>query len=293
MDTETLHGGESRTALEAALDAAALMNPVQNAADERQWLVVPETHKAIDITDPLRLPSRIAQSVTLDDRAGLIAYANRFKLANSILLADVDAGRISALIDYHCETQAVQIDGQTVPDLQEGKARHNAHRALLALRHSEAFKLWNGFQGEIDERGNGKLHAQTEFAAFLEENGADVTSPDGSSLLEIVRDLHLVRDEKLTSKIDLTSGDLSLNFQSETQQLQKVTLPRVICLRLPIWEGEEPIDIECRLRWRTHSGVVALGIVMKRIEHIKRELFAKITSEIAEATGLPAMAGRI
>lgn len=284
MDTDTVYGGESRTALEAALDAAALMNPVQNAADERQWLVVPQTHKAIDITDPLRLPSRIAQEVTLDDRAGLIAYANRFKLANSILLADVDDGRISALIDYHCETHIHENDGK-VTGLQEGSARHNQHCAHLQLRHSEAFEVWSAFEG--------KLHAQSEFAFFLDENAVDVADPDGSKLLEIVKDLQVAQDVQFTGKVDIHSGDVALKFENESRQLQKIELPKQVWLNIPIWEGEEPVRIECRLRWRHKDGVCALGLDMKRIEHIKRELFSKITGEIAQATGLPAMAGRI
>lgn len=285
MDTQDVkHGGESRNAFEAALDAAALMDAVHDGADGRQHVLMPKTHQLVDITDPHRLPGFVRQRVVLDNRQSLITYANRFKLDQSILLANIDANQISARLDYHDETRPVDDAGDGVARI-EGIARHDAHIATLQLRESEPFKAWSEF--------NGELHSQMDFAAFLEENAEDVTAPDGASLLEIVKDLQLVRDEKFAGRVDLTSGDLGLRFESDTKQVQTVHLPKTITLNMPIWAGEPAIDIVCRLRWRQLGGQAALGIEMKRIEHIKLGLFGEIAAGIAEATGLPVMAGRI
>ena len=88
-------------AVNAAINAARLAEPTLDMDDGRTFAFVPESFNLKETTDPHRLPDHIDQAVCLDDRASLVSYANRFSDARSILIADYDAGTISARLDWH------------------------------------------------------------------------------------------------------------------------------------------------------------------------------------------------
>lgn len=91
QETNILLEADPRTALDTAIEAARIASPVISGPDGRTWAALPERIKMHDISDPNRLPSRVRQTVTVDDRASLSAYANRYKSERSIIIADFDA----------------------------------------------------------------------------------------------------------------------------------------------------------------------------------------------------------
>lgn len=64
---------DPRNALDTAMEAARIASPVISGPDGRTWAALPERIKLHDISDPNRLPSRVRQTVTVDDRASLLA----------------------------------------------------------------------------------------------------------------------------------------------------------------------------------------------------------------------------
>lgn len=264
-------------ALDAALRAAYLASPILHKDDVRGRMVVahPESVRITTVDDPYSLPPRIGQTVTVDTRESLVNYANRFSCDRSMLVADIDAGTITAHLDWHGHNG----DG-------EGKlaARHDKHRAILRLRDSEEFKRWNEFEGG--------LHSQVEFAAFLEENAVDVTDPEPTILIEISRDLEVTQGAVFKSSNRLENGDRVFVYETETRVKGEVQVPREFLLQIPLYAGEDTVELRCALRFRPTGEGLKLGFEWRRVEYQRQAYFQSIASAASEQTGLPVIFGR-
>jgi len=261
--------------LETVLNAARIASPVIDGPDGRTWAALPERIKLHDISDPNRLPSRVRQAVTVDDRASLSAYANRYKSDRSIIIADFDALTISARLDWHDHNQ-----GEAFP-----AAGHNAHAVILALRPSEEFSRWDEMEG--------KIHPQADFARFLEENSVDIGYPEAATMIEISRDFEATVGQVYKSAVRLDNGDRKLVFESDTKVQNGVIIPEKFTVSIPIYNGEEPEELTCLFRWRAlGGGAVGLGFQWHRVEYQRRAHFTQIATTASEETGLPIYMGR-
>ncbi|AZV00169.1 hypothetical protein pben1_p12 [Paracoccus phage vB_PbeS_Pben1] len=266
---------EPQKALDAAMEAARIASPVIDGPDGRTWAALPERIKLHDISDPNRLASRVRQTVTVDDRASLSAYANRYKSGRSIIIADFDALTISARLDWHEHNQ-----GEAFPE-----PGHNAHAVTLALRPSEEFSRWDEMEG--------KIHPQADFARFLEENSVDVGTPEAATMIEISRDFEATVGQVYKSAVRLDNGDRKLVFESDTKVQEGVIIPEKFTLSIPIYNGEEPEELTCLFRWRAAGGGgVGLGFQWHRVEYQRRAHFTQIATAASEETGLPVYMGR-
>lgn len=262
-------------ALDAAIEAARLANPVVTGTDGRQHAFLPEGYALKELPDDTRLPPYATGHVVVDDRASLVNYANRFQTKQSIIIADFDAGRIGASLDWHPDNQHDQ----------KGKSGANRHHVTLALRFSEEFTRWNGFAN--------KLHEQEVFARFLEENASDVGHPEAAAMIELSRDFEATVGQVYKSAVRLDNGDRRMVFETETKAQNSVVIPQRFTLSIPIYNGEEPDELTCLFRWRAAGGgQVQLGFDWHRVEHQRRAHFTQIAYAAAEETGLPVFMGR-
>lgn len=267
---------DPRSALDTAIEAARIASPVISGPDGRTHVALPDRIKLHDISDPNRLPSRTRQAVTVDDRASLSAYANRYKSDRSIIIADFDALTISARLDWHEHNHGADFPAPG----------HNAHAVTLALRPSEEFARWDEMEG--------KIHPQADFARFLEENSVDIGTPEAAVMIEISRDFEATVGQTYKSAIRLDNGDRKLVFESDTRVQNGVIIPEKFTLSIPIYNGEEPEELTCLFRWRAQGGgAVGLGFQWHRVEYQRRAHFAQIATSASEETGLPAFMGRI
>jgi uncharacterized protein YfdQ (DUF2303 family) len=241
----------------------------------REYLVVPDDHVSMDVTPAHKLevlkPKSIKQHVTLQNANALIDYLNRFKSADSLLLADVSASRIMAAIDYH---------GASSPALLE-------HRAVLDLPYSEEWKVWNAI--------NGALKPQLEFARFVEENAPDIRHPDPASLLEAVRDLQARRSVNFIQAVRTSSDNENFEFTDTTEARSKggLELPTRFMLSIPVYFGDAPVEVPAFLRWKVDEGKLQLGVKLHRAEHIRQAAFQLIVTQATEDTGVLSVFGKI
>jgi uncharacterized protein YfdQ (DUF2303 family) len=263
-----------RAALDAAIDAARLAEPIVLLDDGRIFAIVPNGFAFKDVTDPDRLGAFVRQTVVLDDAASLSAYTNRFREERSVIIADIDAGTISAHIDWHPPAF-----GQNA-----GSPGSRAHNAILRLRPSEEFSRWDEFEG--------KLHPQAEFAAFLEENASDIAMPEAATMLEISRDLEATQGVTFKSSARLETGDRAFQYETETRTKGDVKVPREFVLSMPIYHGADPVTIRAALRFTVSAGGLGLGFVWRRVEYQRQAQFRQIAFAVAEATGTPVYFGR-
>lgn len=262
--------------LDAAITAARLAEPVLGL-DDRTFVFVPRNFELVDKTDPFKLPPRIEQKLVVDDRASLVAYVNRFLDERSVILADFDSGSVTARLDWHTSNM--------LADEEALRAQPCRHTATLALRPSEEFKRWSKVQGE--------LMAQAEFAAFLEENAVDIVDPEPGVMIEISRDLEATQGASFKSSTRLENGDRGFIFETETRVRGEVKVPREFVLRIPLYHGEDAVDLRCAFRWRFSGGGLAMGFEWRRVEYQRRAHFTLLATAVAEATGCPVFFGRV
>lgn len=262
-------------ALDTAIAAARLANPIVTGKDGALHAIVPEGFAVRALPDADRLPPRPATRITVDDRASLSAYANRFRLDHSVIIADFDDGTISARLDWH-----PAVNGKAV-----GPAGADSHSVTLKLRWSEEFERWNAVEG--------KLMEQEDFARFLEENSSDVGFPEAATMVEISRDFEATVGQTYKSAVRLDNGDRRLVFETDTRAQNGVVIPQRFTLDIPIYNGEEPDTLTCLFRWRASGdGRVRLGFEWHRVEYQRRAHFSKIAYTAAEETGIPVFMGR-
>ncbi len=271
---QTVLGPDPRAVLDAAIDAARLASPMVEAPDGRVHLLVPQGYTAQDISDRFRLPPYAHAQVTVDDRASLSAYANRFRDHRSIIVADYDALTVTAHLDWHPHNEA------------EGRGGSGSlkHAVTLKLRPSEEFARWDKMEGE--------LHPQAEFAAFLEENVPDIAHPEAATMIEISRDLEATQGLNFKSSARLESGDRAFRFETETRVENNVVVPRQFMLNIPLFNGERPVELMAAFRFRPNANGLFLGFEWRRVEHQRRAYFVEIATAAAEETGLPVFMGR-
>lgn len=260
-------------AIDAAIHAARLSDPVVDHEDGRRHVFVPDGFKLVDVTSPDQMSPLISQSVVVDDRASLSAYANRFSNGRSILFGDYDAGEIVARLDWHSGKDAGLA------------AQKNAHKAVLRLRDSEEWARWNEMEGD--------MHSQEDFAHFIEENVADVVDPEHGVLLEICRDLEASQGVAFRSGVRLDNGDRTFRYETETRVKSELTVPTELRLSIPLYFGEEPMEIRAKFRFRPTPAGLMLGIRWHRVEYARQAVFRQMAFQTADDTGLPLFYGRV
>ena len=260
--------------LDTAIAAARLASPRIVSNDGREHVFVPRGFDLKTLPDETRLSPWPKARITVDNRASLSAYANRFSTDASVLIADYDKAEITAHLDWHADNHHALATGA------------DAHSVTLKLRPSEEFTRWNAFEG--------KLHPQDEFARFLEENAADVGEPEAATMIELSRDFEASMGQTFKSSVRLDNGDRRMVFESETKAQNGVIVPQRFTLCIPLYLGEDPDHLTALFRWRADgSGKVMLGFQWHRVEYMRQAHFAQIAHTAAEETGLPVFIGRV
>lgn len=270
---DLLHA-DPRAALDTAIDAARLASPMIDAKDGRQFAFQPDGYTLKDISDPLRLPDRVRQVVTVDDRQSMTAFVNRFRSEHSVLIADFTALTISCVLDFHHHNQATPSVAPAACDF----------RADFKLLPSEEFTRWDAMEGE--------LHPQAKFAEFLDENASDICDPDPATMVEISRELEATIGAVFKSKVAPESGDRAFQYETETKTKGDVIVPKKFSLCIPLYNGEQPEILTARFRFRPTGEGLHLGFVWHRVEYQRRAFFNAIATQIAEDTGCPVFNGR-
>lgn len=262
-------------ALNAAIDAARLADPMIVGNDGREHILVPENYNVIDVSDPHRIPEHVKAQLTVDDLASMTNYVNRFRSDNSLIFADYDDGKITAVLDWHRQSD----------DNAPANRDHASHRVTLKLRDSEEFSRWEKMEGEA--------HSQEEFAQFIEENISDVIDPDQGTLLEICKDLEVSQGSSFKSGTRLENGDRSFTYQSETQVKGEISVPTQIKLLIPLYFGEEPVEVMAKFRFRASQSGLFFTFVWHRVEYQRQAIFQQMAHKATEDTGLPSFLGRV
>lgn len=232
--------------------------------------------------------SGTAKGLTL---ASFIDLAIRHKTENSVVFADTTWTKPSftAVIDYH-EAGVL------------GEPAFGKHRVHYAFPLSEEWQAW------ISQ--NGKPMSQGDFAAFIEDRIAELSSPLDPERAQIERDFgttcatpaELIRlsrglqvnvDAKVKRAINLQTGEAQIEFEETHKDAdgKPIKVPGMFVLNVaPFFMGEKT-RVPVRLRYRVSGDKISWYYQIYRPDQAITERVRSDLAIVASETSLPTYEG--
>ncbi len=227
-----------------------------------------------------------ATALTLE---AFIDLTNRHKSADSVIFAATDWRKPSflAVIDYH--------------PLAGGTANAK-HRIRYEFPLSDEWKAWVAVDG--------KALDQAEFAAWIEDRIADLTTPTAdergdleatfstrmatpAELMTLSRGLQVLVEAKFERVVTLQSGVAQMTFEEKHKDAagNALMVPGLFMLSVAPFVGGDRIRLPVRLRYRVAGGAVKWHFQMYRPDFYVSERVAGDLDKARDETGLPAFEG--
>jgi uncharacterized protein YfdQ (DUF2303 family) len=212
-------------------------------------------------------PARIKQAVKLTAPTAFIDYTKRFQDADSTVIFVGDE-RFTTIFDYH---------------ESEMSPHWASHTATYSPKKSDQWEAWFS-----ETSNNKKALPQLEFAFFLEERADDIHNPDPSDILTAATKFQQSQGMETVSFNNLDDGTVNFKFVKENKQ-DDAKFPHRFTVRIPVYEYHDPIDIDCRFRYRIQDGgVLKLWYQSVRDpKDIVRTHFAQVSAKIKENLDVP------
>jgi uncharacterized protein YfdQ (DUF2303 family) len=254
----------------AIITAGAALATPRSITGYKPFAVVPQgmALQPLERETEIPRPEHVKASPEFYEVDSLVGYFNRFKDKDSLVMADVDANRMLAVIDYH----------QQATGSIHGSARFTDHRATLNVRHSPEWNLWNA--------AHGKTMNQKQFAEFIEDNAADIKSPTAQDLYAMALTFEAVKSGNFNSAIRLESGSISVGFKEDTVGAAKnlkgdrIDIPRDFEVLLAVYQGGQKGSVTARLRYRVEEGNLSLCFHLMQRDQIKRAAFESMIEKV-------------
>lgn len=176
------------------------------------------------------------------------------------------------------------------------------HKILYKFPMTDEFKVWTD--------RNAKGFAQNEFAAFLEDHAAELTTATAEEIVEfeplfkekfaapneligLSRDLEVYVGAKVKQGIRLSSGERTLEFTEEHHngKGEKVEIPGLFMISVPAWVDSTPLRLPARLRYRLAGGSISWSYQLYRPDAYLRNKVVEDLIFAGTETGLPTFIG--
>lgn len=262
-------------------------------------------------------PDRREGTAVMQDLESFIALTNRFKDDNTALFADASGTSPSllAVLDYHERVNILPAPGDT-----EGLAefhpdalpRFGRHRVSYEFPLSDEWTAWT--------KSDGVKMTQTEFASFLEDRGIDILPPptfEGQiseadahlqrlatlikgrfagpeRLMDLSRNLAVHENAKVIAATNLSSGEGNVTFETEhtDSQGQKLEVPNLFCIAIPVFEHGARYRVVVRLRYRKEGSSLKWFYDLYRADTVFDDALRQACAKAREETGLPLFLGK-
>lgn len=254
--------------IDLAREAERLKSDIKKTEDGREFLVG-QLGTITWLTARREEPLYISAERNFHDGDSFARYVNSFKTGNTILIASLGNKRVKAFIDYH---------GKDEP-------AHVHHGATWQLTHSTEYNVWQAL--------NGKMMSQAEFMAFLEENAAEIVSPEAATILELVSDFEQITTVTFKSSKRLHNGMRELVYVEKEGGggIGRASLPEKITLRMPLFRGEEAVTFTAHIRYRITDGELRLAYEFHRITPVIEEAFNRAVSRVGDQVNIAPLYG--
>lgn len=262
--------------IDRLINALRATNVPAELKDGREVILAPEGYTPHIQPVAPSLPERVIARRSFVDGDSLAAYVRRYANSDSLLIADIKGPRVTVALDYHPATSNRAGDSPGVGAVD--------HIAQWTMERSEELTAWGSFEG--------KLHDQETFIRFLEENVLDVISPDPAKLLDLCRDFEAIKTVNFKSSKRLQNGDREFVYAETTGTADRISVPERIVLNIPLFYGEEPLEVVLLFRYRMKEGGLQLGYEFHRLKPVLDAAFRSAAVRVAETVGLPVHFGQ-
>jgi uncharacterized protein YfdQ (DUF2303 family) len=256
---------------QAIIDAAREAGEIRATDSGREFVVIPSNAQLKDLEEFRESPARQKANVQMTELDSLIGYIKIFgQTSPPRIFAAIDkmggAAKFKAILDYH--------EGG-----KGGKAGWCEHTATFTTAQTPEWQTWLSF--------NRKQCGQRDFAAFIEDNIADIVEPSGAQMLEIAKTLEAKTSVDFKSGIRLENGDHQLRYVAETTGRAggngDVEIPSMFVLGIAPFDGGPAYKVNARLRYRINEGNLTLWYELvnphKVIDAACKEMIATITAQ--------------
>lgn len=196
------------------------------------------------------------------DPMDFCAYVTRLADERTTLWADLEAGRVVAVLDDHLDSE---------------DAGWRQHTVQLALPRDPDWAAW------IDR--DNKLSEQTVFAEHIEQMTHTIVEPTAADMLEMITSFHARRHVTFRQEVNITSGDVQLTYDEETKTSAKpghIEVPRTFRVRISPWLTVDPVEVTARLRYRIQNGSLTIGYSLLRPDRAQQEAFDGVLLTLKE-----------
>ena len=157
-------------------------------------------------------------------------------------------------------------------------------RVSIGFRETPQWVKWRAIDG--------KLLPQADFAEFVEDNLADIVTPDGATMMEIVTYLHATRSVEFRSGVKLSNGAVQLTNNEDIQAsvgAGNIAVPDTFEIALSPIFGVAPFKVPARFRYRIEDRKLRMGFKLLRIEDVMKQVIDDIEAGIV----LPENVGKV
>lgn len=247
------------------------------------------------IVEEFRLaPERRKGTAHAQTLAAFIALVERHADHDSAIFCDMNgrAPRFQAVLDYHRRG--------------EGENGHEprwlGHRIAYTFPLSEPWQAWLEMSGEPMK--------QAEFAMFMEDRIADLAAPtpaeasdleykfqtriaDPAEVMGLSRGMQVAVNSVVKHVQTLQSGEAEITYVEEHRDAagNKLLVPGLFMLSVPVFFGGEPARIPVRLRYRKSGTDIIWFYQMWRPEEYVTGAVVKARDAVFVETGLPVYEG--
>lgn len=230
------------------------------------YVTLPEGAEAsvIDLEKYGTQPRRKNTTSVCHELADLIRYTKRHRIeTQTTLWVDVVGASVLSVINDHSAEDAAWRD----------------HRATHKLRSTEQWKHWTSKHDQ--------LMPQSSFAEHVEDGALSIVDPDAATMLEIAESFHANSKVHFKQAQRLRDGNLNLEYTEETTASAgvrgDVQVPQTIGLSLAVFEGQPPVHVQARLRYRLSEGKLLLGYKIVDVDEVLRAAFDLVEDQLVEA----------
>ena len=240
--------------------------------------------------DEYRLtPAQIKGTSTHTTVESFTDHIKTFNNVDSVFFASRSDLTLRAIYDYHAKEQPNNLQ----------------HRAVFAPKKSRQLNTWIN--------SNKSPFNQAAFANFIEDNVLDVCDPPTASqrregdethiqvaktlntvvaspskLLELARCIAIHESSTAKNFVKTDSNEVMLEYTTAHQDANgnRLSVPGLFLIGVPIFEGGDLYRILVRLRYRLNEGKVTWWYELHQYENSIDDAFEEIVSAVRTETGL-------
>lgn len=226
-------------------------------------------------------------TATFDETESFVQYLLGHATFDTIVLCLASKLRFEAILDYHKEAEDEVGDaGSIAREALTKLHRPCLHRAALQLQKSDELREW--------EEAFGKWISQEALAEWLEDHAHQVATPSSAEILTIARELQIAGDVKFTSSKRLSDGGFNFGYtDNRAGHAGDLEVPGQIVVSIPLFPGDEPMGIQCLLRYRLENGQVRFLLRPLRLQETIRAAVQEVRRAIETGASRKVLAGSI